>query len=362
MMRLVVPVFLLVVVGGCTGPSPSTPPSADPALVSAQPLRPRAGHTATLLADGRVLLAGGCAVDGCTTSEVEPSSEFYVPGRGFVPGPPMVHPRSSHTATLLADGRVLIVGGWAREGTTSLTEAEMFDPTTGTFQPAGTLQGSAILLPDGRVLIDGGGDAPSNVTVGVQIFDPATGSRTPGPAMPLPHAVPIVLPDGDILITGGQDGRQHGLSSTVIYDPGSGDWRPGPEMDTPRFKHAITMLDGRRILVLGGTTDDTELLASTEVLDLAANKSAPGPVMSAPRYKFPTAVARTTTGRLVVAGGTQVDVLAPDGQSFVAITGTGPHRWVATATALPDGTVLVVGGYDDRIRVHPDAHIIEAGP
>jgi hypothetical protein len=364
MKRLVVPAFLLVVVGGCTGPSPYTPPSADPARVSAQPLRPRAGHTATLLANGRVLIAGGCAVDGCTTSEVEPSSEFYVPGRGFVPGPPMLHPRSSHTATLLPDGRVLIVGGWAREGTTTLAEAELFDPTTGTFQPAGTLQGGATLLPDGRVLIADSENGPSNLLAGVKIFDPATGSLTPGPAMPRPrHAASIVLPDGDILITGGQDRPEHGLSSTVIYDPGSGDWRPGPELGTPRFKHAITVLDGGRILVLGGTTNDIELLASTEVLDLAANEFAPGPVMSTPLYKFPDAVVRTTTGRLVVAGGTQVDVLAPDGQSFGAITfGTGAIRWVPTATALPDGTVLVVGGYDDRIRVHPDAHIVEAGP
>jgi hypothetical protein len=81
--------------------------------------------------------------------------------------------------------------------------------------------------------------------------------------------------------------------------------------------------------------------------------------MSAPRYKFSHAVVRTTTGRLVVAGGTRVDVLAPDGQSFGAITiGTGARRWSPTATAPPYGTVLIVGGYDDRIRVQPDAHIV----
>jgi len=182
--------------------------------------------------------------------------------------------------------------------------------------------------------------------------------------MPLPrHSASIVLPDGHILITGGQDGPRHGLSSTVIYDPASGDRRPGPEMATPRFKHAITMLDDGRILVLGGTTDDTELLASTEVLDLAANRFVPGPVMNAARYKFSNAVVRTTSGRLVVAGGTRVDVLAPDGRSFSAITaGTGARRWAPTATALPDGTALVVGGYDDQIRVHSDAHIVRGGP
>ena len=310
-----------------------------------------------MLADGRVLLAGGCAVDGCAASEVEPSSEFYVPSRGFVPGPPMRHPRSSHTATLLPDGRVLMVGGWAKEGTAALTEAEMFDPTTGTFQPAGILQGLTTLLPDGRVLIGGRG-------AGVEFLDPSTGSLTSGPAMPQRrHAASLVLPDGDILITGGLDGPGRGLASTIIYNPDTGDWRPGPELGTPRFKHAITKLDDGRILVLGGTSDDTVLLASTEILDLTANKSTPGPVMTVPRYKFPDAVVRTTTGRLVVAGGTQVDVLAPDGLNFAVIAiGSGAQRWTPTATALPDGTVLFVGGYTDRIRVHRDAHIIRAGP
>lgn len=175
------------------------------------------------------------------------------------------------------------------------------------------------------------------------------------------HPASIVLPDGNVLITGGQDDSGHGLTSTIIYDVNSGFSRPGPRMGAPRFKHAITMFDGGRILVLGGTIDDTELLASTEILDLATNTSTPGPVMSTPRYKFADAVVRTSNGRLVVAGGTQVDMLAPDGQRFDAITtSTGSRRWAPTATALLDGAVLVVGGYDDHIRVHPDAHLIKA--
>lgn len=130
-------------------------------------------------------------------------------------------------------------------------------------------------------------------------------------------------------------------------------------MATPRFKHAITTMDDGRILVLGGAIDDTERLASTEVLDPAAGKFAPGPAMSAVRYKFTDAVTRTTTGCLVVAGGAQVDVLAADGRSFAAIrAGAGTPRWVATATALPGGSVLVVGGYDERVRVHPDALVV----
>jgi hypothetical protein len=331
-----------------------------------QPLRPRAGHTATLLPDGRVLIAGGCADDGCTTAGGQPSSEFYLPGRGFVAGPPMLRPRQGHTATVLADGRILIVGGFAAEGTAPIAAAEVFDAATGTFRPAGTLHvgrggHTATLLPDGRVLIAGGWTGPREYTAGVELFDPATNSFLPGPPMPGPRhaAAAVALPDGDILVTGGQDRPTSGLSSTVSYDRRHGAWRPGPAMTTPRFKHAITTMDDGRILVLGGATDDTDRLASTEVLDPAAGKFAPGPAMSAARYKFTDAVTRTTSGRLVVAGGAQVDLLAADGRSFTAISaGSGTPRWVATATALPGGRVLVVGGYDERIRIHPDALVV----
>jgi Kelch motif protein len=313
-----------------------------------------------------VLIAGGCADDGCTSANGQPSSEFYVPGRGFVAGPPMLQARDGHTATTLVDGRILILGGFAQEGTAPIAAAEAFDPATGTFRPAGTLHvgrggHTATLLPDGRVLIAGGWTGPRQYTASVELFDPATNSFLPGPAMPQPRhaAAAVALPGGDILVTGGQDQPARGLSSTVVYDRAAGAWRPGAAMATPRFKHAITTMDDGRVLVLGGATDDTNRLASTEILDPAAGGFRPGPAMSAERFKFIDAVARTTTGRLVVAGGAQVDVLAADGQSFTAIpAGAGTPRWVATATALPGGSVLVVGGYDERVRVHPDALVV----
>src|SRR5262245_28963600 len=149
---------------GCTDTAPPAPGPTEPDNV-AQPLRARAAHTATLLADGRVLLAGGCAVDGCDTAEVAPSSEFYTPGRGFSAGPRLAQPRDGHSATLLPDGRVLIVGGFAREGTLPIAEAELFDPKTNSFAATGSLgigRGAhiAVPLPDGRVLIAGGYVAP----------------------------------------------------------------------------------------------------------------------------------------------------------------------------------------------------------
>src|SRR5262245_34686083 len=193
-----------VVIAGAAGCTDTAPPAPGPTQPdnAAQPLRARAAHTATLLADGRVLLAGGCAVDGCTTAGVAPSSEFYLPGHGFEPGPSMRFPRDGHTATALADGRVLIVGGWTAEGTLPLAEAELFDPKTNAFIPAGTLRvgrGAHIAapLPDGRVLIAGGGVGRRSYTASVEIFEPATSTFQPGPAMPQARqgAVAIALRD-----------------------------------------------------------------------------------------------------------------------------------------------------------------------
>jgi hypothetical protein len=310
-----------------------------------------------MLDDGRVLIAGGCAVDGCGTSEVAPSSEFFLPGRGFVAGPEMLRPRSGHSATLLRDGRVLIVGGWSREGTRPLAETEIFNPATNAFEPAGTLPsghgGHAALLADGRVLVAGGED-----TTSVQFFDPATDTWMLGPALPEARdaAVAITLEDGRVLIAGGRDSAGQGIVSAVVFDPVSNSWARVGGIATPRYKHAMVNVDGR-VLVLGGTTDDVSLLVETEYFDPATGQFTPGPAMSQARYKFIGSVA-ALPDRVVVAAGAGVDVLV-DGR-FVAIPEVSHAiRWFGTATPLPDGSVLVVGGYDDRIRLHADALYVD---
>jgi hypothetical protein len=132
-------------------------------------------------------------------------------------------------------------------------------------------------------------------------------------------------------------------------------------MNTPRFKHAIAPLPDGRVLVLGGTTDDRQLLASTEVFDPDTNHFTPGPLMGVERYKFPDPVV-TASGRLVVAGGTEIETYDASRGQFVAVPGTsGARRSFPTVTLLPDGSVLVVGGYDDRIRIHHDALLIPPG-
>ena len=123
----------------------------------------RAAHTATLLPDGRVLVAAG---DYDTHGASRSSAELYDPTTGkFTPTGSMVQARTNHTATLLSDGRVLFVGGWSAT-TPAFKSAELYDPKAGTFSSSGSLETAryghtATLLSDGRVLIVGGYDEKS---------------------------------------------------------------------------------------------------------------------------------------------------------------------------------------------------------
>jgi len=193
-----VSVVLLVAASGCstalTAPpavgSPSSAPAASPtpAVPAGTPVptaalpwtsagrmaETRVGHTATLLRDGRVLVAGGFA-DGEANS-VRVSAELYDPANGsWSRTGDMLQARAGHTATLLADGTVLVAGG----GTTPtdfLDSAELFDPNTGSWRATGKLHAplanaAAVLLPDGRVLLVGG-ESSGDPQRTAQLYDP----------------------------------------------------------------------------------------------------------------------------------------------------------------------------------------------
>ena len=344
-------------------PVQPVPPSIP--VYSDAPLRGRAAHSATLLADGRVLVVGGCATDGCSTAEVAPSSEYYVPGQGFTVGPELIQPRQGHSATLLRDGRVLVAGGWPREGASTLDSAEVYHPTTGRFEPVGPMNRPrggqlATRLPDGRVLVVGGeaGATPSTKTA--ELFDPQRNAFTLAAPMPQPSAPSgvIGLPDGRVLVVGGQDNTGKAVAGS-IYDPRSDTWQPTGALGTPRSKFALAPLPDGRVLVLGGTSDDRILLRTTEIYDASTGQFAPGPSMDTERYKFIDAVTVDAGGHIIVGGGTQLSVY--EAGQFRPIAGTtGPIRWVPTVTSLPNGDILLIGGYDGRIGLHEDALLISA--
>ena len=169
----------------------------------------------------------------------------------------MTTPRAGHTATLLPDGRVLVTGGF---GGVAAVSAEIYDPKTGTFGAAGSLimarySHSASLLEDGRVLIVGGvqaGNPDTGLLASAELFDPksgtfiATGSMSTGRER---HSATL-LPDGRVLVAGGP-GNQGTVATAELYDPTMGTFTGTGSMMTLRVGHVALLLQDGRVLIVG---------------------------------------------------------------------------------------------------------------
>jgi hypothetical protein len=243
----------------------------------------RAGHTATLLADGRVLVAGG-SLSGFPEAAVA-SAEIYDPATGtFTPTGSMATPRQDHTATLLVDGRVLIAAGYTGLDRIGERSAEIYDPTTGIFTEAPTRlttgrgNHTATPLRDGRVLIAGGFTVFFGPGVdSAEVYDPTTGTFSPTGTM---HDVrgwhtATLLNDGTVLVAGGFTagpftGRT--LASAETYDPSTGTFTTTAPMHAPRGRYAAAQLLNGDVLVAGGLGAEFGGATNTaEVFSLALN-------------------------------------------------------------------------------------------
>jgi N-acetylneuraminic acid mutarotase len=173
---------------------------------------PRAAHSATLLFNGTVLVAGGEGDDDRTLN----SAELYVPHSGLAgtwrPTDLMNKPRAFHTATLLYDGRVLVTGG--RAGGMVENTAEIYDPNTGKWSPTANMEKartnhSAVLLKDGKVLVVGG-EGPGGVYAAAEVYEPTTGRwfSTSALGAARTYFTSLLLPDGRALVIGGKDDSQ----------------------------------------------------------------------------------------------------------------------------------------------------------
>jgi hypothetical protein len=218
----------------------------------------RGSHTATLLADGKVLIAGGADQDPTGTGLA--SAELYDPGTGsFTQTGSMAVGRFLHTATLLQSGKVLIVGGAITSASDPVATAEVYDPATGAFTMTGAMvtareRHTATLLADGRVLIAGGttsaGTADSSPTATVEVYDPSTGSFSVTGSMAEARTfhTATLLPSGQVLVAGGGDEN----STAEVYDPAIGAFTITGGMEIGRSGHTATLLPSGTVLMTGG--------------------------------------------------------------------------------------------------------------
>lgn len=319
---------------------------------------PRAAHTATLLADGRVLLAGGFRAAGTREIPIA-SAEIYDPVTNtFIPTGDMNESRTGHTATLLPNGNVLIAGGWNEGGRTAT--AELYNPHTDRFSRAGALMSpraghTATRLDSGKVLIAGGESARRAPQLTAEIYDPTTGRFSPSGSLNvgrLAHTATL-LQDGRVLFVGGNPSDGEPVNSVEIYDPASGEFKPTGSLSVVRHKHAAVLLNDGNVLVIGGSDgrDWQGQYASVELYDVKLGAFRTIADLNGKRFKLSDAVVLLRDGNVLVAGGNrQVETFDAALGRFTARQRLDDDYFSTTLTLLEDGRVLIAGGYDPSIQ------------
>lgn len=321
---------------------------------------PRKYHTATLLENGTVLIAGGSSGWGGALI----SAELYDPTAGtFTATGSMTAERYEHTATLLGNGTVLIAGGWNDASGSILTSAELYDPAAGTFSSTGSMTvarfwHTATLLGNGMVLIAGGWNG-TTALASAELYDPTAhtwaASGTMGVAR-IGHTS-VTLPDGSVLVSGARDINFHCLKSQEIYSPTTGIFSATGDMTMARAYHAATVFPASPahplglVLFTGGITNDASFLADAELFDPATGVSTATGNMNLPRFEHVSEL--LPEGNVLVATGAGIGPLGSTPTAEIYMTASG--IFVVTAdvlvpgdgrlgTVLGNGGVLLTGG------------------
>ena len=326
----------------------------------------RLWQSATLLLDGKVLLAGGFSGD---RSHMLASAEVYDPDTGtFAPTGSMKLARAGHAATRLADGRVLITGGYAG------TEAEIYDPSMGTFVTAGNMTAvrsfhGATLLNTGKVLITGGHplDGSAAYVASAEVFDPESGIFSPAADMTAPryNQRTTMLADGSVLIVPGSDGADY--TTSEVYDSRSGSFRSVPFTNSHGLVAATSnLLPNGEVLL---TLDVAECDISTRFAsfyDPATSTFSSAPSMNSNHCE--QASTPLANGAVLIVG-SLYDSVGPhpmaelyDIQSdrFSAVGEVLFGRFSPRATLLNNGKVLITGGEEANAELYEPAASVQA--
>ncbi|HKQ74779.1 MAG TPA: kelch repeat-containing protein [Blastocatellia bacterium] len=326
---------------------------------------PRSQHTATLLANGKVLVVGGI-------SEIAPccafagAAELYDPATGqwSEAGSPITI-RVGHAALRLANGKVLIVGG------AGAINAEIYDPDSGAWTNAGNPGASFVfpraeLLTDGRALVTGGFVGGSGLRI-AKIYDPTTNAWNSAGAMNaerLLHSITL-LPDGRALIAGGFIDQP--LRTAEIYDPATNRWTFTGDLIFPRADHQAVLLANNKALIAGGVGPIEDDYKSAQLYDPATGRwSATGAPTT---LRFHHTLTLLPNGKALVIGGSldnSAELYDPATGRWTLTAASGVARQNHTATLLLNGKVLFTGGETlsiapPPIRIHSSAELFDSG-
>jgi hypothetical protein len=328
---------------------------------AASMLEPRSGQTATLLPDGKVLIAGGMR----RNQDFYKSAELYDPATGkFQATGEMNQRRVGHIAVLLRSGKVLIAGGWVGQGGTD--SAELYDPATGKFTVIAKMtiprgRPSATLLADGNVLIAGGEERENESLASAEIFRVKTLSFQRIGSMHrarISHTATL-LNDGRVLIAGGYAGSVS--SSAELFDPKAGTFTETGSLATARCKQTAGLLPDGKVLIAGGSDSRgwNGNLSSAEIYDPHTGKFGAASSMNDSRFKLPDEAVQLPSGKLLIAGGSrEVEVFDPASGKFLVVAGQMSDRWhFISETRLGDGSVLLAGGYANSDQATAQAWI-----
>ena len=334
----------------------------------------RFSFTATVLQNGKVLVAGG-ATD---TESATATAELYDPATGTFSAAGSMHDaRAGFSATLLRNGKVLVEGG-SSNSVLALASAELYDPATGTWTVTGSMsegrqQHSAVLLRNGSVLVSGGNidrtpcaDVCVTTIAESEVYDPGTGQWTIVGGMTIPRSffTNTLLPNGRVLAVGGRVHTGPGyfdygaIAFGDLYSSTTGKWKPTGTMTISREDHATVLLSNSQVLAIGGTTVNFNgiTVASAELYDSTAGTWTTTGAMLQGRERHTATVLQN--GQVLVAGGdyydgvnvgflTECELYDPAAGTWSVTGSMSTARYGARAVLLHDGRVLDAGGDTD---------------